>query len=133
MISGRDALFSIEQAIGRVRGDERGLDEALRSAMADAHRLRHEVAEGFRARARARLDAMVRDQVIGDLDETERQALAILDRGTDHSERSAVTGSRQSSSVTMRQDGCVVRDQLATIGDANGPKIAALIQRTSRL
>lgn len=79
MISGRDALFSVEQAISRVRGDEHGLDEALRSAMADAHRLRHDVAEGFRALARARLDTMVRDQVIGDLDETERQALAILE------------------------------------------------------
>jgi chromosome segregation ATPase len=79
MITGRDALFSVEQAISRVRGDERGLDEALRSAMANAHRLRHELADGFRTLARARLDAMVRDQVIGDLDETERQALAIVE------------------------------------------------------
>ena len=79
MISGRDALFSVEQAISRVRGDEHGLDEALRSAMADAQRLRHEVAEGFRALARARLDAIARDQVLGDLDETERQALTILE------------------------------------------------------
>ena len=38
-----------------------------------------EEAEGFRALARVRLDAMVRDQVIGDLDETERQALAMLE------------------------------------------------------
>ena len=79
MITGRDALFSVEQAISRVRSDERGLDEALRSAMANAHRLRHELADGFRTLARARLDAMVRDQVIGDLDETERQALAIVE------------------------------------------------------
>lgn len=79
MITGRDALFSVEQAISRVRGEERGLDEALRSAMANAHRLRHELADGFRTLARARLDAMVRDQVIGDLDETERQALAIVE------------------------------------------------------
>ena len=79
MISGRDALFSVEQAISRVRGDERGLDEALRSGMANAHRLRHELAEGFRTLARARLDAIVCDQVIGGLDETERQALAIVE------------------------------------------------------
>jgi hypothetical protein len=79
MITGREALFSVEQAISRVRRDERGLDEALRSAMAEAQRLRHDVAEGFRALARARLDAIMRDQVIGDLDETERKALVILE------------------------------------------------------
>jgi len=79
MVSGREALLSVEQGISRARGDERGLDAALRSAMAEARRLRHEVAEGFRALARARLDAIVRDQVIGELDETERQALAILE------------------------------------------------------
>ncbi len=79
MISGRDALFSVEQAISRIRVDERGLDEALRSAMANAHRLRHDLAEGFRTLACARLDAMVCDQVIGDLDDTERQALAIVE------------------------------------------------------
>jgi hypothetical protein len=79
MINGRDALFFVEQAISRVRRDEHGLDEALRSAMANAHRLRHDLAEGFRSLARARLDAMVRDRVIGDLDETEHQALAIVE------------------------------------------------------
>jgi chromosome segregation ATPase len=78
-ISGRDALFAVEQAISRVRDDERGLDESLRSAIAETHRLRHELVEGFRSLARARLDAMVCDQVIGDLDETERQALAIVE------------------------------------------------------
>jgi hypothetical protein len=79
MINSRDALFSVEQAISRVRREERGLDDALRSAMANAHRLCHELADGFRTLARARLDTMVRDQLIGDLDETERQALAIVE------------------------------------------------------
>jgi hypothetical protein len=37
------------------------------------------VAEGFRQLARARLDAIARDQVIGELDETERKAFAILE------------------------------------------------------
>jgi hypothetical protein len=34
MFTGRDALFSVEQAISRVRSDESRLDAALRSAVA---------------------------------------------------------------------------------------------------
>jgi hypothetical protein len=79
MISGRDALFAVEKAISRVRRNEHALDESLRSATADAQRLRHEMAEGFRTLARARLDALTRDQVIRDLDDSERQALALLE------------------------------------------------------
>ena len=79
MFTGRDALFSVEQAVSRVRRDESSLDTALRSAMEQAKQLRHDVAEAFRSLARARLDAIMRDQVIGDLDATERQALAILE------------------------------------------------------
>ena len=75
MITGRDALFSVEQAITQVRANESQLDGALRSAMAEAERLRGEEAEGFRMLARIKLDAMARDQVIGDIDATERRAL----------------------------------------------------------
>jgi hypothetical protein len=79
MITGRDALFAVEKAISRVRRDEHALDKSLRSAMADAQRLQHEIAEGFRTLARARLDALARDQVIRDLDDSERQALVLLE------------------------------------------------------
>jgi hypothetical protein len=79
MISGREALFAIEKAISTVRRDEHALDEALRTSLSDARRHRHEMAEGFRTLARARLDALARDQVIGDLDQSERQALALLE------------------------------------------------------
>jgi hypothetical protein len=79
MVTGREALFSVEQAISHVRRDEHGLDEALRAAMAEAQRLRHDVAEGFRLLAHTRLDVIVCDRLIGDLDDTERKALAILE------------------------------------------------------
>ncbi|MFZ0117360.1 MAG: hypothetical protein WAL15_23635, partial [Xanthobacteraceae bacterium] len=78
MLTGREALFSIEQAISRVRADEGRLDAALRSAMDEAARLRREEANGFRVLARVRLDAMMREQVIGALDADERQALAMI-------------------------------------------------------
>jgi hypothetical protein len=86
MFTGRDALFSIEQAISRVRSDEGRLDAALRSAMEEAARLRRQEADGFRALARVKLDAMVRDRVIGDLDATERQALAMVEDHRSHIE-----------------------------------------------
>ena len=79
MLTGREALFSIEQAISRVRADEGRLDAALRSAMDEAARLRREEANGFRVLARVRLDAMMREQVIGALDADERRALAMID------------------------------------------------------
>src|SRR5262245_44854425 len=77
--SGRDALYSIQAAIGQARSDEGRLDGALRSAMDEAARLRSQEADGFRALARVRLDAMVRDRLIDDLDATERRALAMID------------------------------------------------------
>ena len=80
MITGRDALFSVEQAITQVRANESQLDGALRSAMAEAERLRGEEAEGFRMLARIKLDAMAREQVIGNIDATERRALGMIQK-----------------------------------------------------
>jgi vacuolar-type H+-ATPase subunit I/STV1 len=79
MFTGRDALFSVEQAISHVRSDESRLDAALRSAIDEAARLRGEEAEGFRVLARIKLDAMMRDRVIENLDATERRVLAMLE------------------------------------------------------
>jgi hypothetical protein len=79
MFTGREALFSIEQAISRIRSDESRLDTALGSAINDAARFRREEAEGFRVLARVKLDAIVRDHIITDLDATERRALAMIE------------------------------------------------------
>jgi chromosome segregation ATPase len=89
MFSGRDALFSIQEAIGGARSDEGRLDAALRSAMDEAARLRSQEAAAFRALARIRLDTMVRDRVIEDLDATERRALAIVEDRRRHIEELA--------------------------------------------
>ena len=78
MLTGRDALVSIEQAISRTRSEESRLDGALRSAMEEAARLRREEAEGFRAVAQVKLDAMMRGQVVGDLEATEQRALDMV-------------------------------------------------------
>lgn len=79
MFTGRDALLSVEQAISKVRADEGRLDGALRSAMEEAARLRHQEAEGLRTLARVRLDSMAHQRTIRDLDTTERRALALVE------------------------------------------------------
>lgn len=78
MISGRQALATIEDAVTRLRADENGLDEALRSASEQGARLRAERMEAFRDLARVRLDAMSGETVVGELDAAERRALELL-------------------------------------------------------
>ncbi len=78
MLTGRDALVSIERAISQTRSEESRLDEALRSAMEEATRLRREEAHGFRTVAQLKLDAMMRGQVVGDLEATEQRALEMV-------------------------------------------------------
>jgi hypothetical protein len=79
MFTGRDALFSVEQAIGKVRNDESELDASLRSAMEDATRLRSEESQAFRTLARVKLDDLMREKVISHIDAAEQRALAIID------------------------------------------------------
>jgi hypothetical protein len=51
MITGRQALNSIEEASAKVRGDEMRLDAALRSASEEAARLRQQRLKELRALA----------------------------------------------------------------------------------
>ena len=95
MFTGRDALSSVEQAISQARNNERGLDAALRSAAEEAAQFRREEADGFRTLARVRLDALMREKVIGELDEAERQALAMLE-----------SHRRQIEDLARRRDQC---------------------------
>ncbi len=80
MFTGRDALFSVEQAINGVRSDEGQLDSTLRSAMEEAARLRREESKAFRALARIKLDGLMRDKVIAGIDATERRALTMIEK-----------------------------------------------------
>src|SRR4051812_40537176 len=78
MISGRQALATIEQTIAQARGEEARLDSALKTAADQAARLRAERMDAFRDLARLKLDAMTRAGVVGKLDAAERQALDLL-------------------------------------------------------
>src|SRR5215212_7664412 len=78
MISGRQALATIEQTIAQARGEEARLDAALKSAADQVARLRAERMDAFRALARHKLDVMTQKGVVGALDTAERQALDLL-------------------------------------------------------
>jgi hypothetical protein len=83
MISGRDALATIEQTIAKARGSEGQLDAALRSAEEEAARLRADRAATFRQLARVKLDAFVQEgqeqpELLQKLDSAERRALDLI-------------------------------------------------------
>ncbi|MBL9098923.1 MAG: hypothetical protein JNK07_18475, partial [Alphaproteobacteria bacterium] len=77
-VSAREALSSIETAIGSVRTNENRLAEVLSSAAAEAERLRKQLAESYRALALIRLDTLIRNEAVGELDAAERRALDLL-------------------------------------------------------
>ena len=78
MITGRDALATIEKTISTARASEQQLDATLRSAEENATRLRADRAAAFRQLARVRLDAFTQEGVVGDLDNAERRALELV-------------------------------------------------------
>lgn len=92
MSSGRETLGSIESAIAKLHREEGQLDTALRSAIAEAERLRKERSEGLRELARVKLDEMSAGRLVHDLDAGERRAARILD---DYSLRIAAVADRR--------------------------------------
>ena len=78
MISGQQALQSIERATALARSQEFDLDAALRSVDAEVARLRADRLAAFRQLAQIKLDALERDGVVGDLDAAERRAAQLL-------------------------------------------------------
>jgi len=77
-VSGREALSSVEDAISGVRSNETQLGGVLRSASEEAERQRRQLAESYRALALVRLDAIMRNDVVGELDAAERRAAELM-------------------------------------------------------
>ena len=78
LVSSRDALSEVENAIAGVRSNENRLAAVLTSAAGEAERQRKQLADSFRGLALIRLDALVRNEIVGDLDAAERRALDLL-------------------------------------------------------
>jgi hypothetical protein len=77
-VSGREALSSVEDAIANVRASENRLAQVLSSAAAEGERQRKQLADSFRGLALIRLDTLVRNEAVGELDAAERRALDLL-------------------------------------------------------
>ena len=78
MISAREAFASIDRALQGVRKDEDRILAMLKSATDEAERLRRTQADGYKALARLKLDALARDEIVGKLDGAEKRALDAL-------------------------------------------------------
>lgn len=78
IVNGRDAMTSVESAISGARDNESRLTQVLSSAAGEAERLRKQLADSFKALALVRLDVLMRNQVVGELDAAERRALELM-------------------------------------------------------
>jgi hypothetical protein len=79
MISGRQVLGQVEQAVAQLRHEEARVDAALRAAGEEAAQLRLARMNAFRELARIKLDAMRQPGFVGEIDAAERQALGIIE------------------------------------------------------
>jgi hypothetical protein len=77
--TGRQTLTSIENSIAKLYREETALDGSLRSAVAEADRLRKERTDAMRELARVKLDEMAAGRLVNNLDAGERRAVRILD------------------------------------------------------
>lgn len=79
MWTGRQAFERIENAIVSLHRQETELDSALASATAEAERLRRERGDAFRELARIKLDEMMAQRLVDDLDAAEARAMRLLE------------------------------------------------------
>lgn len=100
MITGFEALKSIEDALAMVRDDEMRLDAALRSASEEAARLRHDRLEELHALAQLKFRLIQRGELVEDLDAAERRVKELLDRA--HREMSEAADKRQQAADALR-------------------------------
>ncbi|HJU09277.1 MAG TPA: hypothetical protein VJ728_00295 [Candidatus Binataceae bacterium] len=80
MLSGRQALSSIERTILDLRSEQNRIGVMLQSATEESVRLHAQRAENFKALAAIELDSLARDQLSGELDAVERRALALVEQ-----------------------------------------------------
>jgi len=96
MITGRDALATIEGTIAKARRGELEVDATLRSTEEEAARLRANRAAAFRQLARVRIDTFIEEgpdskSLIQRLDNAERRALEIVKDRSIHLKQQAAT------------------------------------------
>jgi chromosome segregation ATPase len=118
MITGRQALNSIEEASAKVRADEMRLDSALRSASEEAARLRQERLRELRALAELKFGLIQKGELIQELDAAERQVKELLDRI--RHEMSDAESRRQEAADALHKAEAVRRERASAYDAAAG-------------
>ncbi len=80
MISARNALSRLENALAKLRRDEGSIATVLRNLTDEAARLRLERVDSYKALAEVRIDSIRDGELVGHIDSAEQAALSILDR-----------------------------------------------------
>jgi hypothetical protein len=109
MITGRQALNSIEEASAKIRADEMRLDVALRSASEEAARLRQERLKELRALAELKFGLIKSGELIHELDAAEQQVKDLLDRLS--REISEAETRRQEATGALQRADAIVRER----------------------
>ncbi len=93
MWTGRQTLERIESTISNLHRQEGELDSALRSAAAEAERIRKDRGAAFRELARVKLDEITARRLVDNLDAAEMRAAAMLEDR--RQQLDTITGQRQ--------------------------------------
>jgi len=123
MWTGRQTMAQIEDAVGQLHAEESRLDEALKSAVSDAERLRRERDEALRALARIKLDEITAGRLVRDLDAAERRAVQLLQ---DHRNRLAAAAERKDAGVREVQGAEGQRHEAAAAVEAALAEVEAI-------
>jgi hypothetical protein len=118
MITGRQALNSIEEASAKIRADEMRLDVALRSASEEAARLRQERLKELRALAELKFGLIKSGELIHALDAAEQQVKDLLDRLS--REISEAETRRQEATGALQRAEAIVRERAEAYDSAAG-------------
>ena len=127
MISGRQALAQIEDAISNARDDEGRLDAALSSATDRAAMLRAEQLTAYRTLARVRLDDLASAKVVDHIDAAERDALDLL--AEKNKALAEVAAKRRDAASAIGASEAKRRDLAGRLEEIAG-RITALTQKT---
>jgi hypothetical protein len=108
MLSGRDALLRIDEALGEERRTIEAIDQRIQAASDQLLELARARAEDFRELARLRVGMMAAGRLVAGLDEADRQAAALL-----ASRPAALAALDERIEATSRQRGALEAERAA--------------------
>jgi hypothetical protein len=134
MWTGRQTLASIEQAIGNLHQEEAQLDGAIKTATADAGRLRTGRDDALKELARVKLDEITAGRLVRNLDASERRAVQLLENGRNRmaseADRKAATLAEVQQAETARHAAAEAVEQALAAVETVSAATAKQVQTT---